>query len=159
MKKIIKPVMCEDYNGKWYNAYVEIEYADGKLSLHGVIGPMSNGNCHGSCGQCYDEILTGIPNQGWTKKDVEKLIDIWKRWHLNDMNPACQHQRELGWLEKAKQEVSLYNYRLTDSSREVVAQAKKMAWDALQSGTTFTPTKEQTFFSNLIEHIISPIEG
>ena len=64
MKKVINPCKCEVYTRsgrtQMANAYVEIEYKDGKLSLHGVIGPMSNGDCRGSAGQCDEEISKGV---------------------------------------------------------------------------------------------------
>ena len=27
-------------------------------------------------------------------------MEIWRRWHLNDMKAACVHQRWFGWDEK-----------------------------------------------------------
>jgi hypothetical protein len=35
--------------------------------------------------------------KGWNKETWLDLLDVWKRWHLNDMRSACDHQRELGW--------------------------------------------------------------
>ena len=55
MKKIINPCTCEVYTNSGNlaraNAFVKITYENGKLSLCGVIGPMSSGNCKGSCGR------------------------------------------------------------------------------------------------------------
>lgn len=34
---------------------------------------------------------------GWNAARRDRLVDIWRRWHLNDMNAACEHQRALGW--------------------------------------------------------------
>lgn len=101
MKKIINPCKCDvGYaNHAHYDAFVEICYDEnkGKLSLHGVIGPMESGNCRGSVGQCQDEIRKGVPKAPWTKKMVDKLCDIWDWWHLNGMRADCEHQRALGW--------------------------------------------------------------
>lgn len=99
MKKIVNPCKCDvGYaNHARYDAFVEIKYENGKLSLHGVIGPMESGNCRGSCGQCLDKIKAGIPKAPWTREMVDKLYDIWSRWHLNDMRAGCEHQRALGW--------------------------------------------------------------
>lgn len=99
MRKIINPCKCDvGYsNHAYYDAFVEIIYEDGRLSLHGVIGPMVRGDCRGSCGQCQNEIRQGIPKAPWTKEMLDKLCDIWDRWHLNDMRPDCEHQRALGW--------------------------------------------------------------
>lgn len=86
---------------------IEIKLTDkGKeLTIHGVEGPLKSGNCRGSCGQICahmdDEYLSQVRFQkGWNRKMVNSLLTIWKRWHLNDMNTGCIHQRELGWSGK-----------------------------------------------------------
>lgn len=30
---------------------------------------------------------------GWTAERLRELLDIWARWHLNDMRAECEHQR------------------------------------------------------------------
>lgn len=108
MKKIINPYRSKTYGGRSYNVYMEIEIKDGRLSISGVEGPLPSGNCLGSCGQIdmnfkeYDKRgymnLSDVQlNAGWTRAKLKKFFDIWARWHLNDMNPACEHQRALGW--------------------------------------------------------------
>ena len=153
MKKVINPCKCEVYTSRgttqMANAYVEIEYKDGRLSLHGVIGPMSNGNCRGSAGQCDEEISKGVPTEDWTKEMLQKLCDIWDKWHLNDMRPYCQHQKELGWREQASEEITLYHYNLTMEALNAKRSAEKEALQALSNGRTFEPTKEQTLFASL----------
>lgn len=42
------------------------------------------------------QILDGLANvtnpaKGWTRADVESLLSIWRRWHLNDMRAGCAH--------------------------------------------------------------------
>ena len=51
IKKVVNPCKCE--RGQ---AFCEINIIDGKLSIHGVIGPTNGGNCKGASGQCQDEI-------------------------------------------------------------------------------------------------------
>ena len=55
-KKIVNPCKATGYhkNGKEFlcNVFCEITYKDGTLTIHGVVGPISNGDCYGSCGQC-----------------------------------------------------------------------------------------------------------
>lgn len=154
MKKVINPCMCEVYNGR-ARGFVKIEYDDGRLSLCGVIGPMSNGNAKGSCGQCIDEIREGEPTEGWTREMLDKLCQIWDRWHLNDMNPCCEHQRELGWLEKARENVTLYHFRLKREVCDAQKEAEKAAIAALKAGKPFYPTKEQTRVANLAYSIVT----
>lgn len=154
MRKVINPCTCKVYGGKsgnesMANAFAEITFEGGRLSISGVIGPMSNGNCRGSAGQCTDAIRAGTPANGWTREMLDKFCDIWDRWHLNDMNPCCEHQRKLGWLEEASQPVTLYHYRLTREASEEKRAAEKAAVEALRKGETFTPTERQAFFASL----------
>lgn len=153
MKKVINPCKSTGYhnNGEAFpvNAFVKIEYENGRLSISGVVGPKSNGDCYGSCGQCVDAIREGTPNDDWTPEMLEKLCNIWDEWHLNDARPYCKHQKELGWREQAREELTLYRYRLTDEAYKSKQKAEKEALNALKEGKTFVPTKEQSFFANL----------
>lgn len=153
MKKIINPCTCVVYgrteNEVMANAFAKIEFDGKRLSICGVVGPTGNGGCKGGAGQCTEEIRRGTPADGWTREMLDKFCDIWDRWHLNDMNPCCEHQRQLGWLEKAQEEVTLFHYTITREAFDKKRMAEKAAVDALRNGETFTPTAEQKFFSNL----------
>lgn len=46
-----------------------------------------------SCGQNLDEIGKLYPRD----HRVQRLVAIWRVWHLNDMNAGCRHQRAMGW--------------------------------------------------------------
>jgi len=74
-----------------------------KLSFIGVEGPMSNGDCRGSCGQIdrhlkSEQFAEFAP--GWNAEAVEKLLATWDRWHLNNMRAGCEHQRAEKWNER-----------------------------------------------------------
>lgn len=163
MKKIVNPCTCKCWTttGKetMKNAFVEIEYTpDGRLSLHGVVGPKPNGDCWGSAGQCQDWIRAGVPTEEWTPEMIQRLCDIWDEWHLNDCHPYCQHQKELGWRELAKQPAYLYKYRLKKEALEKQKDAEKAALTALRNGETFTPSVEQILYVNLERWITVPHE-
>lgn len=115
MKKIINPgrVMI----GKMRRpVFCIIKINDGKLSITGVEGPKDNGNCFGSCGQIamhyahrdskdndkriHCPMMLETFEAGWSQKLWFDFLTIWKRWHLNDMQSACEHQRKLGWTYK-----------------------------------------------------------
>lgn len=154
MRKVINPCWCRVHKrkGEGYDnvrGFAKIEFTDGRLSICGVIGPMNNGNCRGSAGQCTDSIKQGTPADGWTKEMLDKLCDIWDRWHLNDMRPYCEHQKELGWAEAAVEEIVLHHYRLNQDAYAKRKDAEKAAIEALRKGEVFAPTKEQTFFAAL----------
>jgi len=73
------------------------------LSISGVIGPRTNGDCSGSCGQIDDEIAPENITEyapGWDAVRLMEFIDIWKKWHLNDMRAGCEHQRSLWNVDK-----------------------------------------------------------
>lgn len=153
MKKIINPCTCEVYGAsgktRWVNAFAKIEWDGKRLNIHGVVGPMSNGDCSGSAGQCIDSIRAGTPTESWSRKMLDKFCDIWGRWHLNDMNPCCEHQRELCWEEEARQKITLYHYRLNWAALNAKRVAEEAAVEALRRGEPFTPTADQTFFATL----------
>ncbi len=96
--------------------FVRAQYGKGSLSITGVIGPTRSGNSAGGAGQIDMEFAHRDPAdndkrfkdnlikpsefkfaEGWDKEKWLDLLDIWKRWHLNDMQAACKHQRKLGW--------------------------------------------------------------
>ncbi len=147
-KIILNPCLCA-VGARLYNAYVEVEFSDGRLSMHGVVGPDLYGNCHGGAGQCVDEIRAGRPNKEWTREMLDKLCDYWDKYHLNDMRPYCSHQKELGWDELARKEVTLYHYSLNNEASKKQKDAENAALEALRNGKTFTPTEEQVKYANL----------
>lgn len=157
MRKVINPVMCE-VNGQAVRAFAKIVFVDGKLSISGVIGPMRNGNCKGSAGQCVDEIREGRPTKGWTDGMVQEFCDILDKWHLNDMRPYCQHQKELGWDKLADKKVMLYNYRLTRDALSKKRAAENAAIKALERGDIFIPTQEQVKYAKLQYSITTSAE-
>ena len=143
-KKIINPCTNKEYTyrnkKRTVNSFCKIEYQDGKLSITGVIGPQSNGDCWGSCGQCVDEIRKGVPTKEWTSEMLQKFCDIWDEWHLNDMRPYCSHMKKLGWDKMAEEKVEIKTYKLTRETREKQDEAKKRALKCLANHEPFFPT-------------------
>lgn len=83
------------------------------LSITGVVGPKSNGDAY-EAGQCCDTVRQCTPGAGWTADMVARLCDIWQRWHLNDMRPYCEHQRE--W--DSSKLLTLYKYQMCEETRK-----------------------------------------
>ena len=69
-----------------------IKIADGNLSI--------SGSSRYSCGQVYDSIKPADKYQ-------KALIDLWKRWHLNNLNARCEHQRKL-WNTSEELKITTY---------------------------------------------------
>ena len=149
MKKIINPCTCQVYDGRFYNAFASISYHDGRLSIHGVVGPRGDGNCYGGAGQCVDEIRAGTPKAPWTAEMLQQFCDIWDRWHLNDLRPWCSHMKEMGWDKQASEEIVLRHYRMTSKAKKKQDEAERAALTALRNGKVFMPTKEQSFYAAL----------
>lgn len=55
------------------------------------------------------------------------LLDTWDRWHLNHLRPECEHQRAEGWRDLAKEEATLYHWRLNSDAEKTVRDALKAA--------------------------------
>jgi hypothetical protein len=73
-------------------AFLEWELEDGRFSMSGEIWDRQGSDCV-SAGQCVDEIADSFPND----KKLQRMREIWERWHLNDMkagSPAQEH-----WLK------------------------------------------------------------
>lgn len=133
--------------------FVFIEYKDGKLSISGVEGPLKSGNCMGSCGQIIMSMREPdydfIPADGITPENYERLLQVWDRWHLNDMRPECEHQRAEGWRELAGEKVNLYNWQLIESVTKLRRELERRAVNALKAGEAVQYTAEEQFIANL----------
>ena len=65
------------------------------LSIVGdVRGP---GRSTVTTGQCVDEVqrVTRF-DPAWDTERAASLVEVWHRWHLNDMRPGCAHQTPIG---------------------------------------------------------------
>lgn len=100
--KVIHPY---DIKFEWQKrsmpVFIKIEFKNDRLSITGVEGPLPSGNCRGGAGQIRidgDETHFSITrySHGWNETTVKALMDIWKKWHLNDMHAECIHQEEKG---------------------------------------------------------------
>ncbi len=104
-------------DGRRASVYCKIEYKNERLSITGVIGPLASGNCLGSSGQINSEFRhrdktmnrpchpyqhlygRGLINfaPGWNWRMWQNFLELWHKFHLNDMHAGCRHQRKLGW--------------------------------------------------------------
>ena len=83
--------------------FVTVTYTGGRLSISGVVGPRSNGQCKGACGQ----INTGLTvddfksfGKGFDQSKVQELFDVWEKYHLNDMQVGSPAQTQyLEWIK------------------------------------------------------------
>ncbi len=84
-----------NHNGK-RNCMAELEWeltGDGRFTMSGNIWNHLHTDIY--CGgQCVDEVVDLFPHN----KKAQRMLEIWKRWHLNDAQAGCEHQRSLGWV-------------------------------------------------------------
>jgi len=113
--KTIHPADVNVYETRKSPVFCRVDWDGEKLSITGVIGPTVHGNAAGGCGQIDMEFAHRNPADddsrygslyrtsdmrfapGWTATLWLDFLDVWKRWHLNTMQAACEHQRALGW--------------------------------------------------------------
>ena len=126
---------------------VEMEYKEenGKKRFS-VCGNIWNARCSDIVcgGQCLDTIAEYIKDPVFLQ-----ILRLWKLYHLNHMHPECEHQRKLGWLTEARKQVNIYHWYLNDEARKLKEAAKSKALEALKNGETFTPTKQDVYYTNL----------
>ena len=85
--------------------FVTINLKDNKLSMTGVIGPRQGGNCQGGCGQIIQELTEDQFTRchpPWTERKIAELLDVWRRWHLNDLRAGTVDQEQ--WLREHAKE-------------------------------------------------------
>lgn len=118
--------------GRCAPVFVEVEFREGRLSFTGVEGPEKNGNCAGSCGQIElnPEEFTRF-SDGWDAAKVQRLADMWKRWHLNDLRAGCEHQRTDWNLDE---EVEVVEYGLTTEAHKMRSEGIEEARRAAVAG-------------------------
>lgn len=87
--------------------FVTVRWDGKRLSISGVVGPKSNGDARGSCGQCIDAVRQCKPTAEFAPFR-DRLVEVWERWHLNDMRADCEHQRAL-WDTDEPLEVVTYH--------------------------------------------------
>lgn len=75
---------------------IEVEIRDrngtAELAMSGSVWRPSRNDIV-SGGQNRDEIAAAFPSN----ERVQRMVEVWKRWHLNTMRAGCEHQRAEGW--------------------------------------------------------------
>ena len=130
LKKEIKPVIGVRCNIE----IVEKESKGPALSI--------TGECFEACGQIQDEISRALSQTGYEpcllmpKDTILEFLRIWNRWHLNDMNAACVHQKEL-WsintichfdIYNLKNEICIESQKIEAVTSEKLKRGESVKW-------------------------------
>lgn len=101
-------------------------------------------------GQCLDEIAQYIDDE-----QFKIIYRLWKLYHLNDMHPECEHQAELGWLEKAKKKVNIYTFTMTTEAINAQHKLEHEILDAAKVGKPYYTTADEQILLGLTYSIKS----
>lgn len=115
---------------------IEWELVDGKFSMTGAIWNASHTDWI-SGGQNLEEIAAMFPKN--TK--VQRMVEIWRRWHLNDRRAGCEHQRGIDTTRK----VEVVTYKLTREAYQMRREAEKEAINAAIEGRVANLTEAGKF--------------
>lgn len=110
---------------------VEVTLEDGRLSITGEQTDTRGGY---SGGQIGEYVINGAHEiaqepggvQLVSDADLESLAAIWRRWHLNDMRPNCEHQTGPEWDREKMIEFRSYSVDW-DDRRTLERQTEKDA--------------------------------
>lgn len=124
--KQVQPGMIPPYNGsRRERVFIDIRWDGTRLSISGVVGPRATGNCLGSCGQVQNSLTAALENSewkyadGWNAATIRQLLEVWDRWHLNDMRAGSP--RQMAHLETVKDQYPGYPVSHYDWAREQLA--------------------------------------
>jgi len=149
---------AEQKERQGFAPYVKKHLGTGRLSISGVVGPRSNGDAWGSCGQISDTIREAInagefkanDAQGWTVPDVLAFLYLWDQYHLNDMHPECEHQRASGWPQQARQKIKSYMWQLKP---DIGSKKKELESEAIERAAS-VPAGRSVGFNPLERKIL-----
>jgi len=154
-KKVVRPCSVMEWSRVGHETpakvFCTIELREGgELSITGVVGPTSNGDARGSCGQINETLQKAVDAgkvesyaDGWDQDKLAQLLGIWDRWHLNHMSAADHAMRRDGWLAQREEAVWVHKYTLSREAMKQKTDAEDAAKKALKKGETFGYTPEQ----------------
>lgn len=156
--KIVRIGTQKEYNNRGLEVdadiFCKIEYRAKKddagkfeMRISGVIGPKSNGDALGSCGQIYISSMAEIekikPAPHWTKAKIKQFMQIWDEWHLNDMRAATPEMKAAGWVKLASKEIFKYSFSMTRDNRKRLDDIRKRCEYAAIRGEVATLPDEE----------------
>jgi hypothetical protein len=124
-----------------------------------IVGVTYTGTREHSAGQILDDVRRLLDTPGATlnypREKIARLLEIWDRWHLNDMRAGCQHQRAR-W--DTSEPIVFVTYK---QRSEVLTLASKVQRDAekrLADGKTVTYHPDELRLVNLPYQITRGVE-
>jgi hypothetical protein len=92
-----------------------------------------------SGGQNYEHIRDDVKTLAIEPAKLDRMLEIWKRWHLNGMRAGCEHQRA-EW--DTTRQLEIVSYNLTHEAMRLRNETRTALADAALRGETLdlTPT-------------------
>ena len=108
-----------DYNQtgvKNCEAVITWKFEDGRFSMSAEIWNQRHTDIY-TGGQCVDTVAAYFPDNA----KAQRMVEIWKRWHLNDMRAGCEHQRAEKWEERRIDPKELPNHAGNRDEQGIIA--------------------------------------
>jgi len=115
-------------------AAITWELEDGRLSMQAEVWQADKRDIYMG-GQCVDEVAAMFPHDA----KAARMVEVWRRWHLNDMKAGCEHQREVDVGEM----VEVVSYKLTSEALGVRKDATQRAAQAAVEGKVCELTPQE----------------
>ena len=160
MRKIVNPgsVTIRSFQT---DVFCIIKICEGEFTASGVVGPLANGNCLGSAGQ-INPVEVDHYAEGWSLQLLTEFNEIWSRWHLNNMEASCEHQRDLNTqkvIELIEFEWSKAYYNQRNSAEDgTMSQKSYAAWGNIVKRVTrilFSPDASHKWESPEVKRLIA----
>ena len=114
MREIQYEIVCSVRQGnKDSNLVISVNLRESEhgpaLSIVGIMG--------GSAGQVHKEVRSANCynfRSGWTQEKLDKFLDVWEMYHLNDLKAGTPEQMEIlrPWFETVKYPENTYDGQL-----------------------------------------------
>ncbi len=123
---------------------VELKGTD-ECPVFSASGEIKKGLRFEKAGQCLEDVREILKDN----KKFNIIFELWKKYHLNDMHPECEHQRALGWTDLASKKINIYKYCLNTETIIKQNEIEKNLLKRLKSGKNIKATKKEQSILNL----------
>lgn len=142
--------------------YVTVKFDDGRLSITGVEGPMRNGDARGGCGQIdmslrEEDCSEWTYNAGWDSALMDRLLEVWDRWHLNDLKAGTEAQESFirVWKQSTRYDYTEACNALASVDLYVAEHPEQMLWGVGRGYRYGTSWLKEDVPSQVIEFLFS----
>jgi len=138
-------------NGKKINAVdvsIELSGTQGEeeFTASGTVWNATKTDCIMG-GQCLDELFQH--DELKVNPTFKEIYRLWKAYHLNGMHPECEHQKALGWEEKAEEQVNIYTFTMDADTIRAQKILESKVLQAAKYGEEYLTTQDEQLLLGL----------